>query len=261
MTEVKHQRFKHVRIYKYENVIDHYLYEDFQTHFRMSRSSIGLLIKLCEASHTPKLNIGRPQVSVKLQCLICIWVLANQESYRSIEERFDVSKRTVFVCLMRRCKLINTRNSIFITWPQGRDAHSVIESSRRKKSFPGVLGAIDGCHIAICPPKTNAFTYINRKNRASMMLQAVIFQCSKLSRMCNESNYFPEESHLLGDSAYLLSNRLITPFPDNGHLSQNKWRRLNYLEFNIITNYPIVISAACMLHNFCQRQGEELSYE
>ncbi|KAK4887299.1 hypothetical protein RN001_003570 [Aquatica leii] len=71
---------------------------------------------------------------------------------------------------MRICKLINTRNNIFITWPQGRDAYSVIESFRRKKSFPGVLGAIDGCHIAICP---NAFAYINRKNRASMVLQAV----------------------------------------------------------------------------------------
>lgn len=305
LTAVKYQRFKHIRIHRYENIIDNYLHEDFQNHFRMSRSSMGLLIKLCEASRTPKLTIGRPQVPVKLQCLICVWVLANQESYRSIGDRFDVTKRTVFVCLMRVCKLINARHNIFITWPQGIDARSVIESFRRKKSFPGVLGAIDGCHIAICPPKTNAFAYINRKNRASMVLQAVcdsnaiftdifvgfpgsvhdarIFHCSKVSRMCNEDNYFPEDSHLLGDSAYPLCNRLLTPFRDDGHLSRKqvhynvshastrsaierafgilkaRWRRLNYLELHIITNYPIVISAACMLHNFCQRQGEAIS--
>lgn len=143
----------HLRIQKYENIINSYLHEDFKSHFRMSRNSLELLIRLCETTYNRKLHVGRPDIPFKLQCLICIWVLANQESYRystkcfnillilqcfitvldfsrSVADRFNVTKSTVFHCLIRVCKIISKRGSAFITWPQDAAALDVIESFR-----------------------------------------------------------------------------------------------------------------------------------
>ncbi|KAB0805097.1 hypothetical protein PPYR_02067 [Photinus pyralis] len=228
----------------YEDVVLRYLHEDFHSHFRMSRSSMAVLINICGLCKASKKIVGRPEVPISLQCLICVWVLANQESYRSIGDRFNVSKSSIFHCLIRVCKILNSKGSVFIKWPKGNDAIKTIAGFKKIKSFPGVLGAIDGCHINICPPKHNSATYINRKGRPSMILQGVcdhnciftdcfvgypgsvhdarVFQHSTVRVKCNDDVLFPQSSHLLGDSAYPINAQLLTPFRDNGHLNQKQ---------------------------------------
>ena len=44
----------------------------------------------------------------------------------------------------------------------------------------------------------------------------------------NSDEMFPNNTHLLGDSAYGLSNWLMTPFKDFGNLSRNQ-KRYNFL--------------------------------
>ncbi|KAF5284473.1 hypothetical protein FQR65_LT13531 [Abscondita terminalis] len=117
--------------------------------------------------------VGRPQEDFRLQCLVTIWTLANQESYRSIADRFNIAKSTVFIFICRISTALNKLGSRYIQWPQGRRVSEVIEGFKRKKSFPGVLGAVDGSHIDICAPKENAAAYINRKGRPSILLQGV----------------------------------------------------------------------------------------
>jgi hypothetical protein len=41
----------------------------------------------------------------------------------------------------------------------------------RSQGFPGVIGAIDGCHIPIKQPRHNAHDYYNRKQFHSIILQ------------------------------------------------------------------------------------------
>lgn len=94
--------------------------------------------------------------------------------------------------------------------------------------------------------------------------------------------FFPFNSHLLGDSAYPLGQHILVPFKDNGHLSRKqvkyntlhaasrsviervfaylkgRWRRLKYLELHNTYFLPDVIMAACILHNFCLQQKDHV---
>lgn len=108
--------------------------------------------------------------------------------------------------------------------------------------LPGVIGAIDGCHIQISAPTENAFCYINRKGYYSILLQGIcdtslkfidvfigicgsvhdsrVWNLSDIKRLIieNDRRYFQDYYYLIADAAYPLTNRMLTPYRDNGHL-------------------------------------------
>lgn len=138
----------------------------------------------------------------------------------------------------------------FIKWPRGEEALRVIEEFQRAKSFPGVIGSVDGSLIQIRAPKIDAASYICRKNYPAIHLQAVcnarslfthcyaghagfvhdarVFRNSPLAEFIQRPDeYFPSNSHLLGDAAYSIHPHVITPFRDNGHLTVRQ-KNFNY---------------------------------
>lgn len=93
--------------------------------------------------------------------------------------------------------------------------------------------------------------------------------------MCTNEN-FPENSHLLGDSAYEIQKYIMVPFRDNGHLTETQMkynqihssarmiveRSLGLLKGrfrSILDTLPMnrtdliakYIVACCILHNIC----------
>jgi hypothetical protein len=48
-----------------------------------------------------------------------------------------------------------------------------VYGSSNKSGFPQIIGAIDGCHVAINRPKEDGNSYFNRKKFYSVVLQAV----------------------------------------------------------------------------------------
>lgn len=70
----------------------------------------------------------------------------------------------------------------FIQWPTNHKAQTVVQKFnclRGEHSFPGVFGAIDGCHISILAPwekrtnmpKLNRTMFYNRKQVPTVLLQ------------------------------------------------------------------------------------------
>lgn len=228
---------------------------------------------------------------------ITVWMLANYAvTFRECSTLFGVSAGTVHFIFLQICTAINLIHTKYIKWPNLNACEEIVESTYNRSNFPGVIGAIDGCHIEIKQPSTqNAYDYYNKKQFYSIILQGVcdpslkflnifvgmlgkvhdarVFRLSSLQRQIN-LGLIPENMHLLADSAYGLHDNILTPYRDNGHLTRqqrrynkkhastrscierafgllkNKFRRLRFLDMNLIEEIPIVITACCVLHNF-----------
>jgi len=137
-----------------------------------------------------------------------------------------------------------------------------------RKGFPSVN------LMAVCDHRKK-FIYTHSDSPGSSH-DANVLRSSELGTKLTEDRLFVnEEHHLLGDSAYPLLPGLIVPFRDNGHLSpsqtrfntvhstarsvverafgllKGKFRRLKGLDVTRTDLAPVIIDAACVLHNIC----------
>ena len=243
-----------VRIHQYaECIVPSYSDCTFRSHFRLSRSSAEILVGLlARCPEIPSEHLrGRPPVSVEKQLLITMWVLGNPETIRSVSDRFNVTKSSVFRIVRRICHaIVNNLAAQFICWPSGERLKQVTEQFQRKKGLPHCIGAIDGTHIPIKAPYDNPEQYVNRKKFHSVQLQGVcdadrfftvycaypgsvhdarVLRNSPLYQEAErlESVVFPESTYIIGDAAYPLKTWLVTGFKNNGKLTREQ-RQFNY---------------------------------
>ena len=82
------------------------------------------------------------------------------------------------------------------------------------KGLPGVVGAIDGSHIKINPPKQNKQTYYNRKKYYSVLLQGILLfvLMSKKTRAAYDRLFFNIRKLALEHGTVLNPERIICDF-------------------------------------------------
>lgn len=113
-----------------------------------------------------------------------------------------------------------------------------------------------------------------------------VFRLSEVQTYLGNVSKFPDDCHLVGDSAYKLYENLLVPYKDNGHLTE---RQKNYnfchasariaiersfaflkrrfrslltkLAMDRINLIPKHIIACCILHNVCFMKGDEIEIE
>ena len=73
--------------------------------------------------------------------LTSIWALANQDSYREINDRFDMAKGVFIEIFHYIINLICDHIIGIIAWPQGDDLNQII-SNFNDLGFLGTVGAI-----------------------------------------------------------------------------------------------------------------------
>ena len=191
---------------------------------------------------------GIKTVTLERRTLACIWYFGNTETFRSVADRFGVSKGTLHYYISKFCKVMNMHQILkqLIKWPSSEpEYNSIADKFAERTGFPNVIGAIDGTYIPISGPTAFRDSYICRKGFPAMHLQAVcdsslcfldvfsaypgsvhdsrVFRNSPLYNEL-EKKPIPWKYHLLGDSAYGLTGFCLTPFRDNGHLKAEEKR-------------------------------------
>ncbi|XP_066600764.1 putative nuclease HARBI1 [Prorops nasuta] len=278
-----YERESHLKIKDFfPNVALNYSLTDFKSHFLLSRSTFENIIQ--KFSPCIVSRAGCPQVCPDKQMAMSLWIFGNQEVYRSVADRFGD----------------------YIKWPEEQQILRGESNFRAVASFPGVIGSIDGSHIPISAPIDFPNSYVNRKGFYSMILQGIcdhrmkfinvfagycgsvhdarVWELSDIKKLIDEdvNMYFPQNTHLLGDSAYPLSKYLLTPYKDNGHLSdvqknykkklsatriiiertfglfKARFRKLRFVYMYNTDMIPLVILACCILHNICIDNEDEL---
>ncbi|XP_064651986.1 putative nuclease HARBI1 [Lineus longissimus] len=222
--------------------------DDFRSHFRLSRTTFEVL--LGELQPCPEIALGQhgfgsPPVELGKQALVFLWYLGSPDSFRSISDRFGISRSTTHCICRRVCKaVVNNLIKKLISWPSHENRVNISEGFEKYSHFPGAIGAIDGCHIKIKAPTKNPNSYVNRKKFHSVVLQGVCDDalafthvytgwpgCTHDARVFNNSSVFQEaaakfetDEFLLGDSAYPIQPWLMTPYKDYGNITRDQKR-------------------------------------
>lgn len=105
--------------------------------------------------------------------LMVLWVMATPDSFRSIALRFGKTPGVVHHHYTRIIKALCDMSGTLVKWPSPEEREVLSRAVLRKTGFPGVVGALDGCHINIVTPIFNPGPYFNRKQNHSIVLQAV----------------------------------------------------------------------------------------
>ncbi|XP_013786605.1 protein ALP1-like [Limulus polyphemus] len=220
---------------------------DFKSHFRVNRNTFEVFVNrigrtLSVGDHQAHPG-GKPPVPVNMQCMMFLWYIGNQETFKSMSERFTISKSTAHAICRRVNEAIQkTLMPELITWPREDGIQDIKNGFSQLSRLPNIIGALDGIHIPIRAPKANKESYFNKKRFHSIVLQGVcdsrllfthiytgcpgstqdadVFTSSVL--YLEQQEYFPEDSFIVADSAYPLLPWVITPYRDYGILTQEQ---------------------------------------
>ena len=219
-----------------EVTVPQYSASGFRDTVRMSQGVFMAVLERLEG--LPEFSIeenavGRPRVPAEKQLQATLWCLGTAELYHQVGGRCNLTKGACRGIVKRVVKAlaINIAANI-IQWPVGERATTVADGFRMKShGFPGIVGAVDGCHIPIKRPTDDPVSYVNRKGFHSIILQAVcdheclftdvyagwpgrvhdarVFRNSPLSEHLPT---LPPDHHRIGDSAYPLTPSLMVPY-------------------------------------------------
>ncbi|XP_071651177.1 putative nuclease HARBI1 isoform X2 [Temnothorax longispinosus] len=240
--QMHHVREPHLKISNYfENIVLFYSVTEFKSHFRINKNTFEQLTQDLGPSIIERDN--SPNLPPHKQIAIALWIFGNQEVYRSVADRFGVSKDTIWRCVFNVAYVLEQHVLNYIKWPEVHEILYIQQEFAAMNGFPGVVGVIDGCHIPISAPIEYSDSYINRKGFHSIILQGIcdhrmkfidifagicgsvhdarVWRLSDIKRAIDYDveRYFLQHGHLLADSAYPLSYNMLTPYRDNGHLN------------------------------------------
>lgn len=92
---------------------------------------------------------------------------------RLISEKFNIAKSTAWVYVHKVCSVLTVLIGNYISWPKRPAAYEIMQKFEDRHGFPGVLGAMDGTHIAIATPSHEQASYCNRHQYHSIILQGI----------------------------------------------------------------------------------------
>jgi hypothetical protein len=188
-----------------------------------------------------------------------------------------------------------------IKWPA--DCSKLSQQFFEQGGFPSVCGCIDGTHVLVSPPQEDERSFVNRHHSYSLNVLAVAgpdlsfyYVNANFPGRCHDARVLRESSiwrvfedeHnrpfpgavILGDSAYPLTDWLITPFPGEpdgakGRFNAAQRSTRNLVErsfgvlkkrfFSLATGLRVkdmnfaskLVVSAMILHNLCIQTGDK----
>ena len=120
---------------------------------------------------------GRPPIGIDLIMATALVFLAHGTTYlvTSALMRNGLSEATTLRCIRLFTKSVCARlKPSLITLPTSIAAfEQCARAFMRRSGIPNIIGAIDGSHIRVAPPKRHQKSYFNRKKFYSVILSAV----------------------------------------------------------------------------------------
>ncbi|XP_034242102.1 protein ANTAGONIST OF LIKE HETEROCHROMATIN PROTEIN 1 [Thrips palmi] len=145
--------------------------------FRVRKGTFDWICSRVHDLLAPQPNpvIAGQALSVEKIVAIGLYKLAHVAEYLVIGNLFGVCKSTVHNCLYAFCYAVTEElGDTFIRFPDAEEAAHISRRFEEMSNIPQLIGAIDGSHIPITPPREGNSDFINRKTYHSLVLQGIV---------------------------------------------------------------------------------------
>ncbi|XP_011859463.1 PREDICTED: putative nuclease HARBI1 [Vollenhovia emeryi] len=154
--------------------------------YRMMKNTYWALVNTVRPYYPVKCQRGdAPLVTVEKAVLMTLCYLGKHVPLSDIGDRFAVAQSTVFKEARTIIHILCDLRDTFIVWPKESECVVLSRQFKARAGFPGVIGAIDGCHIQVIPPANQHSSYIDRTCNYSITLQGEILCSNKIVHFCH----------------------------------------------------------------------------
>ncbi|XP_037528482.1 uncharacterized protein LOC119405714 [Rhipicephalus sanguineus] len=242
----------------FETTLPHLPVSAFRENFRLDVSTFRYIVCVCGSMARLDTNM-RKAISLTKRVAIGLYRLATSAEERTVANLFVVSRSSVNIIFREFCNVVVRRlEPRFVRFPRAQELVEHLRQFAAVAGFPQGVGALDGCHIEVCPPQDHATDYYKYKGWYSTILLAVVdhhykfmytnvgspgrmhdaavFERSQLSKRL-ESDVFKmgvKQMHgvavgpvLLADQAFPLQPHLMKPYARAGS-DGSSTRAFNY---------------------------------
>lgn len=158
----------------YETTLPNLPESFFKANFRVSRATFLYIVSVCARMQRQDTNM-RPAIPLHKRVAIGMYRLATSAEDRTVGNLFGVSRSSVSIIFREFCDVVLSElEPRFVRFPKVDQLEDHMQRFTAVTGFPQGVGALDGCHIEICPPKEYAADYHNYKGWYSMILLAVV---------------------------------------------------------------------------------------
>ena len=179
---------------------------DVRRKFRLERGTILHLYQLIADKIDPDTQRGHA-VPGMARLLATLYILGRGSFQATSGSIMGISQPTVSRVFMLVINAIVDIVPNFIHWPQNENEWNEVKLGFYLRAhMPQILGAIDGTHIAIRPPRSHEVEYRNRKQYHSLNVQLV---CDAKQRIMSVNTGHPGSCH---DSSMLRTSTLYEVF-------------------------------------------------
>ena len=148
--------------------------DEFHRFYRMDRATLASLTSFLNPE-VRNYQGGRLQVKPHKVVGMTLFYLGSRLPYLQLATMFGVSEECFIHSTTYVMDLLNEKCKEVIKWPQKEDYEKISDdfNKSKRRQFPNIIGAIDGCHICISPKSQEIQSHRNFKSFHSIHLQAV----------------------------------------------------------------------------------------
>ncbi|XP_070385468.1 uncharacterized protein [Dermacentor albipictus] len=210
----------------FEETLPHLGENHFRQAFRVSQTTFRYLVESCRIALERQTTNMRKPLSVEKRVAVGMYRLCSSAEDRTIAHLFGIGRSTVNVVFREFCKAVTEQ--LEAEWLRMVRRHELEKHVREFfffTGFPQAIGALDGCHFPISPPKDNAIDYHNYKGWYSVILLALVDHQYRFRYInvgapgrCHDANVYgrsklhtPIESGHLDSPVIMIEGAAITP--------------------------------------------------
>lgn len=148
----------------FEDTLPHLGEHFFKQSFRVSPSTFRYIVESCRPLLQREDTVMRTAITVEKRVAVSLYKLCSSAEDRSIAHLFGIGRSTVNTLYREFCDaILEVLEPEWVKMPSAEGMAEHIKECSAFCDFPQAVGALDGCHFPVSPPKESATDYYNYK--------------------------------------------------------------------------------------------------